>query len=144
MTTTNKTAILAALRAFVEKRPGLEFAEYGDRAEYSSAARKITRQRADALELLRYVEMRDSITAADLIPNGDGHLSIEENGAAVRVGYITGQYRPTEYRAAVAWHIQGVLWSYFRSNLGAGCTGDDIRKSARRELGASLARRYFS
>jgi hypothetical protein len=144
MTTTTKTAILAALRAFVEKRPGLEFADYGDRAAYFADARKITRQRADALELLRHIELRDSITADDLIPNGDGRLSINTNGAAARVDYITGQYWPTEYRAAVAWHIRSVLWSYFRSNLGAGCTGADIRKSARRELGASLARRYFA
>jgi hypothetical protein len=142
--TTTKTAILAALRAFVNKRPGLEFDDYGNRAEYFADARKITRQRADALELLRHVELRDSITAADLLPNDDGRLQIVVDGEMVKIKYSVGQYFPTEYRAAVAWHLQGVLWAYFRSNLGAGCTGADIRKSARRELGASLARRYFA
>jgi hypothetical protein len=58
------------------------------------------------------------------------------------VDYCTGQYFPTEYRRAVCSVLSSALWDYFRTN-GAD-TGDDIRRTARRELGRSIASRWFN
>ena len=61
-----KQEICSLLRAFVNQRPGLDFANYGDASTYRSELRGITRQRKEALELLRACELRDSITAEDM------------------------------------------------------------------------------
>ena len=140
--------VLQALTAFVNSRPGLDFGNYGDVSAYRSEMRSITKDRAQALELLSAVAWRESITAETLIDAAkhsfSGRLSIglndENNG--VRIEYCTGQYYPTEYRRAVCSVLSSVLWHYFRAN-GAD-TGDAIRKTASRELSRSIARRWFN
>ena len=79
--------ILQALTAFVNSRPGLEFGNYGDVSTYRSEMRSITKDRAQALEML----------------------------------------------SNVAW----------RENAPVKMTGDDIRKTAARELSRSIATRWF-
>ena len=140
--------ILHALTVFVKTRPGLEFGNYGDVSAYRSEMRSITKDRAQALELLSAVSWRESITAETLIDAAkhafSGRLSIvqtdENNG--VRIEYCTGQYYPTEYRRAVCAVLSSVLWDYFRAN-GAD-TADAIRKTASSELSRSIARRWFN
>lgn len=140
--------ILQALTAFVNSRPGLDFGNYGDVSAFRSEMRSITKDRAQALELLSAVSWRESITAETLIDAAkhsfSGRLSIglndENNG--VRIEYCTGQYYPTEYRRAVCAVLSSVLWDYFRAN-GAE-TGDAIRKTASRELSRSVARQWFN
>lgn len=62
----DKQQIIDALRAWIRQRPGLEFGNYGDVSTYRSKLRTITKDLHHARQLLRAVELRDSITAADL------------------------------------------------------------------------------
>ncbi len=170
----NKAHILAALRAWVNQRPGLEFGNYGEVKAYRSELRSITKDRAQALELIRAVEWRDSITAEMLLASFpraySGRLSITQDakGRAV-LDYCTGQYWPTEYRRAACAVLASVLWDYFRENMpkptgkikktiGFGTfahesehdningqtPGDYLRGTARKEFGRSIASRWFS
>ena len=78
------------------------------------------------------------MSAAD---NG-GRLTLTIDGDKVRIDYVTGQYWPTEYRRAVCALMSSVIWAWLRENCEYK-TGDDIRKAARRELGQSIANRWF-
>ena len=51
----DRTAILAALYAWIVQRPRLEYGNYGDAAAYRSELRRIARQKNDALVMLSYV-----------------------------------------------------------------------------------------
>lgn len=152
--------ILQALTAFVNSRPGLEFCNYGDVSAYRSEMRSITKDRAQALEMLSNVAWRESITAEMIIDAAkhsfSGRLSIAPTGEnnGIRIEYCAGQYYPTEYRRAVCAVLSSVLWSYWRENapIGEGKhewhsnllnLGDYIRKTASRELSRSIATRWF-
>ncbi|HEY4356011.1 MAG TPA: hypothetical protein VGN16_09710 [Acidobacteriaceae bacterium] len=64
MTTTNERAqIIQALRTWINQRPGLDYGNYGDPVSYRAEMRSITKHLHHARALLRYVEMRESITA---------------------------------------------------------------------------------
>lgn len=156
----SKQAIIDALRAFVAQRPGFEFGNYGDVAAYRADMRTATRQRHDAERLIREVELRDSITAEDILKEADGgRVSIEVLAGRVAVDYTAAQYYCTEYRGAVARLMASVLWSWKRDKAmplkawnGVAeqdtyegvSAGDWLRASFRREFGRSLAERYFS
>lgn len=60
----------------------------------------------------------------------------------VRVDYCTNAYFPVEYRAAACATLSTALWNYFRDKCGCK-SGDEIRDMAKREVGRSLARRWF-
>jgi hypothetical protein len=78
-----------------------------------------------------------------------------------KLEYCTGQYWPTEYRRAVCAVAVSALWDHFRANMPKGVlmhnsetgetleryeglrAGDWIRREAKRELGATIARRWF-
>lgn len=62
-----KQAIIAALRTFARQRSGMDWRDYGDAASYRSEQRAITRDLTHAMALLRQVELRDSISAADIL-----------------------------------------------------------------------------
>tara|TARA_R110000868_G_scaffold163443_1_gene395659 strand:+ start:203 stop:658 length:456 start_codon:yes stop_codon:yes gene_type:complete len=140
----NKTDLLALLYTFINKRPQLEFGNYGDSAAYRSEIRSITRQRADALKLLRAIELRDSITAADIIAAFNGRLTLGTNNGKLCLDYCTGQYWPTEYRAAVARLASSLLWSYWWSNCSSADVAHYIRKTAKGEFGRGIASRWFN
>ena len=140
----NKNELLGLLYTFINKRPGLEFDNYGDRAAYRSEIRSITRQRADALKLLRAIELRDSITAADIIAAFTGRLTLGTNKGKLCLDYCTGQYWPTEYRAAVARLASSLLWSYWWSNCSSADVAHYIRKTAKAEFGRGIASRWFN
>ena len=145
-TNTDKAAILAALRKWIAQRPGLDARNY-DASGYRSACRTVARQRRDALEMLRFVELSGSITGdmlADSFPHSfSGRLSW--NG--VRLDYCAGQYWPTEYRAAAAAVLAGAIWAWLRDEC---CPkdeehkGDWIRSAARRNFGRGLASRWLN
>src|SRR5690349_18892770 len=127
-----KQAIIAALRNFVSQRPGFDPRNYGDYASYRSESRAVTRDKADALQLLRDIELRDSITADMILKEcGGGRLQIEvrefcPNAHApctapivdyrAKVHYTTGQYWCVEYRRAVARLCASVLWAWKREH----------------------------
>lgn len=191
-----KRAIVDALYTWINRRPGLDPANYfcggdwrEDRRNYDSERRRILRQRNDALRLLRQVELIDSISADDLLvafrDAFSGRLSCEvtrvqytadtcpgrpcgdccdhQGPPVATLNYCTGQYWPTEYRAAAAAVLASALWTWNRdkcmpskivkdgreyyphSNGGANLqsAGDWLRASFRREFGAAFQKRYF-
>jgi len=160
----SKNDLCAALRAWLNQRPGLEFCNYGDVISYRAELRGITRQRADALQMLRAVELRDSITAADMLAELQSHSRLFWDMEKSRLEYVTGQYWCTEYRRAAAALLASVLWGFYRANLGKGRlvhntetgelferygpkdqrAGDYIRAMAAREFGRGIGSRWFN
>lgn len=138
-----KQTIIDALNRWIAQRPGLEFGNYGDVSSYRAEMRSITRDLQHARTMVNYVAWHDSITAEMILDAaGSGRLSIVVKGDTVAINYVTGQYWPTEYRRAVCALMSSVIWAWLREN-GNCKTGDDIRKAARRELGQSIANRWF-
>lgn len=128
-----KQAIIDALRAFLATRPGFEPGDYSDAASYRADVRMATRQRHDAERFLRDVEMRDSITAEDILREAQGgRISLgwssvcnacwhnpklqHKHERRMVVDYTAGQYYCTEYRGAVARLLASVLWSWKRDH----------------------------
>jgi len=160
-TMNDRDRILAALRAFAEQRPGMDPRNYGDWASYRSESRSITRDLHHARELLAYVQ-RSSMSAETLRASFDaysGRLTLGERDGRMALDYCTGQYFPTEYRRAVCAVLAAACWSYWRDecmpapdlNLTTGertydgkSAGDYLRACARRNLGATSARRWFN
>ena len=157
---TEREAILDALSAWIRQRPGLEYGNYASgwndasgRRAYFSEMRRITRQLHDARALLASVAWRASIDADALkyaLQNAySGRLTWtpNETGGGT-LDYCAGQYWPTEYRAAVCAVLGTALFNYFRANITAERgpdvphLGTEIRKTAARELGRSIQRRW--
>lgn len=159
-----KQQIIAALRTFIGQRPGLEYGNYGNPVAYRAEMRAITKDLHQARELLRYVELRESISAADILKASEsaysGRLTI---GADATIDYCTGQYWPTEYRRAVCAVMASAIWAWTRDqcmpaptlhhNSETGETlhrykgqraGDYLRASLKREFGRGMAARWFS
>ena len=163
--TLTKTQILDALQAWINQRPGLEFGNYGDVANYRQESRRITRQKHDAEELLRSVRWRDGITAerlANAFRAYSGRLELTEKDGEACLDYCTGQYWPTEYRAAACAVLASALWDYVRDecmpapelvhNSETGETfhrykglraGDWLRTYFRKEYGPRIAAHWF-
>ncbi len=137
MSTDNrKSLILDALQAFVRQRPGFDPRNYGDRANYMGDVRPVTRQLRDAETLLAALKWRDSITADDLLKAATSAFSgrltlawtsvckvchrdptLQHNHAPrVVIDYCTGQYFPTEFRAAVRAVLASALWAHAREH----------------------------
>lgn len=111
---TLKASIVEALHRFIRQRPGLEYGNYGDPQAYRAEMRSITRDLNHARTLLRRVEW-SSITGQGLLDATRGsRLTLTETPDGVRVDYTTGQYFPTEYRAAVARLCASALWGWTR------------------------------
>lgn len=141
----NKQTILDALYTFANKRPQLEYGNYGDPVAYRAESRAITRDLHDARRLLRAVELRSSITAQEILDASrrafSGRLTITAEADSVQIDYCIGQYFPTEYRRAVAAILSSALWDYWRSDA---TDAQRIRNTARREFGKGIAQRYFN
>ena len=144
-TTTNERGeILAALLKFAGQRPRLEYRNYGNPAAYRAEARTITARLRDARKLLHAVEMHGGISAA-AIKEGFGAYSGRLSWDGHRLDYCTGQYWPTEYRAAVCAVLVRVLWEFFRTCAPKGTAnlGEYIRNAAIRQLGLPLVNRWL-
>jgi hypothetical protein len=133
---TRKEMILTALDAFVRQRSGMDYRNYGDVASYRQEQRGITRDLHDYRQLARTVELRDSITADDLVkafrdafsgrltlteippgqPRVNGCTSDTSPYARAILDYCTGQYFPTEYRKAACAVMASALWASKRSD----------------------------
>ena len=161
--TATKQEICTLLRAFINQRPGLDFANYGCATSYRAELRGITRQRADALQLLRAVELRESISAQDLIKPFQtafcGRLELVETKGKLALNYCAGQYFPTEYRAAVCAVLARCLWVWVRTDcMPEGVKDGDsevygpkklsaggfIRDFFKREFGRGIQSRWFN
>jgi 16S rRNA C967 or C1407 C5-methylase (RsmB/RsmF family) len=142
MNTIDKEKLFAALDAFIRQRPGFEYANYmGAPEAYRADSREATRQLQDARALAR-VARWDAHPDALQYAFVDAARRLTWNGE--RLDYTTCQYRPLEYRAAVARALASALWHSWRDRMGAAATGDDIRRKARDVFGRGLARRWFS
>ena len=163
----DKQAIIAALREFVNQRPGLEWGNYGEASSYRAEMRQIMRDRKEAHTLLTACGWRDSITAEMMLDGFrafSGRLSISPDARGrVKLDYCTGQYYPTEYRKAVCAVAASVLWGWKRDfcmpegelvhNSETGNTfkrykgmraGDYLRSTFRREVGRGIGSRWFN
>lgn len=121
--TPTKEQLLAALAAFISQRSGIDARNYaGDREAFLGDYRPILQAGRDARQLLRSIELRDSITAQDILEAAksaySGRLSFqikERDGQTwVGVDYCTGQYFPTEYRRAACAVLASVFWAWIR------------------------------
>lgn len=146
-----KQQIIDALRRFASQRPGLNSREYGDAAGYRQESRGIARDLNQARVLLRAIEWREGVSAAHIIEAArsafSGRLSIDPETAGI--GYVTGQYWPTEYRRAVCAVCASALWGYMRDS----CMPADneirspspyFRRLFRNEFGRAIAERWFN
>ena len=148
-----KNEIINALRTFAQKRPKLEYGNYGNPSSYLKESRAITKDLNHARKLLGKVE-RSSITAQDLIVASNeafcGRLTIipaNSYSDEFKIEYCVGQYFATEYRKAVCAVLARALWNHWREDRKDGdlmTTGQQLRAIARSELGATLARAYFN
>jgi len=142
-----KQTIIDALNAWVNQRPGLEYGNYGDPVSYRAEVRSIGKDLQHARALINYVAWHNSITAEMILKAADngGRLSfVVRDYDKVTLDYCTGQYWPTEYRPAVCRLLSSVIWYWLRDNMLDPATGNDIRRQAARELGTSIARRWFA
>ena len=138
-----KPQLIQALQSWVAQRPGLEFGNYGDWPAYRSEVRSIGKDLQHARKMIDYVAWHDSISAEMILDAAkSGRLSIVVEGDKVRIDYCTGQYWPTEYRPAVCRLLSSVIWDWMRAN-DPRRSGEMIRKAASRELGTSIAQRWF-
>lgn len=101
--------------------------------------KRILRDGRDARELLRHIELRDSITGTMLEQSLTGRLSYRGG----KIEYVTAQYFPTEYRRAVCRALAECLWHWLRGG-GTLDTAERVRKAAAREFGSGIARRWFN
>ena len=159
---TTKQAIVSALKAFISQRSGIDWRNYdGSREAFMSDYRTVLKHGKQARALLREVELRDSITAEDILSAcGGGRLQFKDReDGSVAVDYCAGQYFVTEYRGAACRLLASVLWTYWRGCMPAwdkevgvdGCArydglseGDWLRRKARRDLGRGMAQAWFA
>lgn len=146
----SKDQIIALLEEWINQRPGLDPRDYGWGSDgwsnYRSESRRITQQKRDAQILLRAVEY-SGIKAEELLQAFraySGRLEIKQDGDEFRLEYCTGQYWPTEYRAAACAVLGMALWDYHRPDYeNDEHPGDSLRKMFRRKFGASIQRRWL-
>ena len=148
MKATQTTA--AKLVQFVNQRPGLEFAEYGDVKLYRSEMREITNDRSDFFELYALASRRlgneFEAKLTEALKTGSGRLTLKENG---ELKYCTGQYFPTEYRPAANRVLVGLIWADYSNEKDQNgndvyADGSAIRKAIKRNLSRRVGRLYFN
>lgn len=145
----DKPTIINIIRKFIAQRSGIDWRNYvsggsdtAGREALRSDYSRILRHGRDARALLGAVE-RSSITAETITErlNTGGRLSLVGN----RLDYTTGQYFPTEYRAAVCNLLSSLLIDHYGHN-----DATDERKPlarardwASRNVGRGIEKRWF-
>ena len=98
-----KHALLSELSNFAEQRPGIDPYNYSTWRAYRNEAARVTRQLHNARAALNAAWCDPKVTFEHIIEASKraymGRLHIDPETAAI--DYTTGQYFPTEYRAAV-------------------------------------------
>lgn len=92
---------IVALTAFAAQNPGLEFANYGEVSSYRSEARGIAKDWHRFVAALKEASLY-GVTDADVIAASKHAFSGRLTWTGKGWDYCTGQYWPTEYRAAAA------------------------------------------
>jgi hypothetical protein len=140
--------IVEMLVSFVNQRPGLDFADYGDVSAYRKESREITADKHDFFELLSLAQRRIDNFPAKLetyLTNTDGRLTLEDG----RLQYCAGQYFPTEYRPAANGVLKSFIWNSYRDEkhpdgTSVYTTGPEIRKAIKRNLSTRVGKLYFN
>lgn len=144
----DKDTILDALARHIAQRSGIDarnyFSNWNDtegRKAFNSEYREILREGRDARTLLYAVRRSPSITADDILAATKRAFSgrLTYNAEKQRFDYCTGQYFPTEYRAAACAVLASVLWNWSERP-----TTDDKRKYFRGEFGRGIQSRWFN
>lgn len=146
----DKHTLTNLIRKFIAQRSGIEWRNYmrdgndtAGRAALRADYSRILKHGRDARALLRAVEL-SSITAETIAErlNTGGRLSL----VGERLDYTTGQYFPTEYRAAVCNLLSSLLIDHYGHN-----NATDERKPlarardwASRNVGRGVATRWFT
>ena len=135
---------------FANKKPGLSFADYGDRKIYFSEMREITKDLHDFRELLtlalrRYGNLDFEAKLTQYLSKSSDRLTLEGD----KLRYITGQYFPTEYRPACNFVLRSLIWDSFRMETNFNgeyiyTTGPEIRKAISRNLSRRVCKNYFN
>lgn len=136
-----RDCLISALAAFIEQRPGFEFANYGSMEYYRADYRQALQAKHDAERLLTAVSFRSSAIPLDTLRDAlkrayGGRLSWDGK----RLDYTAGQYFPMEYRQAVCAVLASALrtyWYSLESNI------HSVKASARKEFGRGIAGRWF-
>ena len=140
--TPDRTQYLDALAAFVAQRSGIDGRDYGTgpdaRAAFMGDYRPMLQAGRDARTMLRLARLFSVDVAA--AASDSCRLTFVQRKGGIAVDYTTGQYFPTEYRAAACRVLASAWWAYWR-----GCGYDDarIRKAARDTFGRGIASRWF-
>jgi hypothetical protein len=139
----NRQPIIDALRKHIASRSGIDFRNYGDRASAMQDYRQILRHGKDARAMLRAVELSEMEpqTLLDAFRAFSGRLSYTEGKGC---DYCTGQYFPTEYRAAACAVLSTALHNHYATD----CPPDArivpfVHSWAKRNLGRGIAKRWF-
>ena len=142
--TVTKSEILNLMRAFIAQRSGLDWRNYAsdwrDNSGMSalrSDRNRILQHGRDARELLRFVERSEMPVEFIMRELETGRLTFDP--ARHSLDYCTGQYFPTEYRAAVCRALANAIWRFYRDSLEM-----DVRQFARDEFGRGIAARWFN
>jgi hypothetical protein len=137
--TQNAWQLIRLIEEFVNSRPRFDPGNYSDASSYRADMRRAMRHRQDAHVMIRYClratgdiepHIRDALRTGRLTLRDDGTLD-----------YCTGQYYPTEYRAAACRVLSSALWHFWRTPTS---TADSLRATARVALPRSVANRWFS
>jgi len=137
-----KASLIAALHKFVNRKPGLDYANYGSAIAYRAEVRAIGKQLQTARTLLRAVELSGGVTLEAMREalRPSGRLSLLSNG---ELEYCAGQYYATEYRASVCGLCSSLLWNAIREAY-PHFDGTELRAYFRRYFGKGIQSRWFN
>ncbi len=107
---------LCALIDYAAQRPGLDFRNYGSLESYRTEVASITRQWRKILVLLDVAEYY-AVTDAQVIEASQWAFSGRMTWTDAGWNYCTGQYWPTEYRAAVVAVLRYALPAHEGRNI---------------------------
>lgn len=133
---------------FANQKPGLSFADYGDRKIYFAEMREITKDLHDFRELLNLAFIRlgsnleEKLT--EYLSKSSGRLTLKDG----KLQYCTGQYFPTEYRPAVNQVLKSLIWDNLREEKDSAGnylynTGDTLRAYFKRNLSRRCFKNYI-
>lgn len=140
------------LTQFVNQRPSLDFANYGNVKSYRQESTNITKGLHDYRELLALAVSRIDNLEEKLkfnLSNTSGRLSF--NGQ--ELNYCTGQYFPTEYRPAANRILAQLIFNDYRDEKTDSTKGgfedvykdgNEIRKAIKRRVSRRVFNNYFN
>lgn len=145
---TSKAELIEQLRKLIKTRSGIKFADYGDVRgieEWREAKRLFDRDRyswrvdgEQAEKMLRFIELRDSISTEDILSRANGRLCWDSDKE--KFEYHVYQL-DSETRAGVARLCSQIIWDYFRDS--GYKTAEEIRKAAKGYFKTTIANRWF-